>query len=96
VPGCELLNNTNHLINFQINTVRIFPNPTINQIYFQFEQPLENAIIRVFNPLGKFIIQKNMVDSQIEIEVANWQKSVYYCGVCKDKQLVKQGTFIKQ
>lgn len=96
VPGCQLVNDTKTQTFDRINQLTVFPNPTSNWITFQFENPLKNSSIRVFNSLGQEITTQQIIDNEEYIDCSNWQNGMYFYGIYQNNQLVKQGQFLKQ
>ncbi len=94
VPGCHLLSNTQNISILFDNAVTVYPNPASDRVNFRLDQGLnEKAVIRVYSGLGQLVGQTALPlsQTQVEMNVSNWHRGVYFYGIYVEGQLVKQG-----
>lgn len=84
-----ILANTQNL--YQLNNLKVFPNPTNNVLNFQFEEQLDNAEIRIYSNIGQLVDTENIQNNEVQFQVADWQRGLYYYGIFVEGKLVKQG-----
>lgn len=98
VPGCQLLDNTENVAVIFDNDVVVYPNPASEVVRFRFEKAIEkDTEIRVYSGLGQ-LVDETTVDylEQVEMNVSDWQSSVYHYGIYVEGRLVKQGQILVQ
>ena len=77
---------------FEIN-LKVFPNPTNNLLNFQFTEPIDNAEIRIYSSIGQLVGQTALPlpQTNIQFNVSDWSKGVYFYGIYVEGEVVKQG-----
>jgi hypothetical protein len=59
---------------------------------FESKKPIKNSIIRLYSTLGQEVKQVNIDnETQIQLNVYNWNQGIYLYGVYVEGELVKQG-----
>jgi len=59
---------------------------------FESKEPIKNSIIRLYSTLGQEVKQVNIDnETQIQLNVYNWNQGIYLYGVYVEGELVKQG-----
>ena len=81
--------NTKNL--YQLNNLKVFPNPTSDILNFQFETPIENAEIRIYSTIGQLMTNQKLTNNDVQFDVSNYQHGMYFYGVYVEGQLIKQG-----
>lgn len=76
---------------YKLNDLKVFPNPTSDLLNFQFEEPIDDAEIRIYSPVGQLMGNQNIINTAIQFDVSNWNKGVYFYGIYVEGKLVKQG-----
>ncbi|MFK7950633.1 MAG: T9SS type A sorting domain-containing protein [Saprospiraceae bacterium] len=71
--------------------LKVFPNPTNNLLNFQFTEPINNTEIRIYSSIGQLILNQNVTDTNIQFNVSDWTKGVYFYGIYVEGEIVKQG-----
>lgn len=62
----------------QEKTVRIYPNPAISYINFEFERNYNNAYsLIIYNFLGKKILEQKIGEQKINLPLTNFFRGVY-------------------
>lgn len=86
--------NTQNL--YQLNNLKVFPNPTSDLLNFQFEEPIDNAEIRIYSSIGQLMENQNIRNTDVEFNVSNWNKGIYFYGIYIEGEMVKQGQILVQ
>lgn len=81
--------NTKNL--FQLNNLKIFPNPATDLLNFQLEEPIDNAEIRIYSTLGQLLTTQNINDTNTQFNVSDWQNGMYFYGIFIENEIVKSG-----
>lgn len=78
---------------YQLNNLKVFPNPANNVLNFQFTEPINNAEIRIYSSIGQLVGQTALPLPQTDIQfnVSDWTKGVYFYGIYVEGEVVKQG-----
>ena len=76
---------------YQLNDVKVFPNPTSDRINFQFEAIIDNAEIRIYSAIGQLMSRQDISDTAVQFDVSTWSKGMYYYGIFVENDIVKQG-----
>jgi hypothetical protein len=71
--------------------LKVFPNPTNNRLNFQFTESIDNAEIRIYSTIGQLMLNQNITNTNMQFNVSDWNKGVYFYGIYKEGKLVKQG-----
>ena len=87
--GFCLSANTQNL--YQLNNLKVFPNPTNNLLNFQFDEPIDDAEIRIYSNIGQLMDNQNIQNTAIQFNVSTWAKGIYYYGIFVEGKVVKQG-----
>lgn len=82
---------------FNLN-LKVFPNPTNNLLNFQFDEPIQNAEIRIYSSIGQLVGQTELPlpQNNIQFNVADWHKSVYFYVIAVEGEVVKSGQVLVQ
>ena len=80
---------------FTMEKFEIYPNPTINELNFEFPQNIQSANVQVYNVLGKQILQKNLKKTYPKLNTSSWASGMYVVQIVTDnavqtKRVVKQ------
>lgn len=86
--------NTQNL--YQLNDLKVFPNPTSDLLNFQFEELIDNAEIRIYSSIGQLIENQNIRNTDIQFDVSNWTQGMYYYTIFVEGNVVKQGQVLIQ
>lgn len=86
--------NTRNL--YQLNNLKVFPNPTSDILNFQFDEPIDNSEIRIYSSIGQLMKSQIINDTDMQFDVMNWNCGVYYYGIYVEGGLVKQGQILVQ
>ncbi len=81
--------NTKNL--YQLNNLKVFPNPTKDILHFQLEERLDDAEIRIYSTLGQLITRQNITTNLTPFNTSDWHRGMYFYGIYVGGQLVKQG-----
>jgi hypothetical protein len=81
---------------YQLNNLKVFPNPTADILNFEFEKPIDNAEIRIYSSIGQLMTTKNITNTDIQFDVSDWNSGMYFYGVYVEGVLVKQGQVLVQ
>jgi hypothetical protein len=73
----------------------IYPNPTINELNFEFPQNIQFAEVQVYNVLGKQILQETLKKTYPTLNTSSWASGMYVVQIVTDnavqtKRVVKQ------
>lgn len=72
-------------------SINVFPNPTSNILSFLFDEPIDDAEIRIYSSIGKLMINQAIRNTTMEFDVSDWNNGVYHYGIYAEGRLVKQG-----
>ncbi|MGB1370107.1 MAG: T9SS type A sorting domain-containing protein [Flavobacteriaceae bacterium] len=80
---------------FAMKEFEIYPNPTINELNFEFPQNIQSANVQVYNVLGKQILQKTLKKTYPKLNTSSWASGMYVVQIVTDnavqtKRVVKQ------
>ena len=73
----------------------VYPNPTIDELNFEFPQNIQSAWIHVYNVLGKQILHKNLQKSFPKISTTSWVSGLYVVQIVTEDAVQTQ-RIIKQ
>lgn len=76
---------------YQINNLKVFPNPANNVLNFQFDEPIQNAKIRIYSSIGQLMVNQNVTDSNMQFNVFDWHNGVYFYVITVEGEVVKNG-----
>jgi hypothetical protein len=65
------------------NTFNVYPNPSSNKVTIAFKSAAPQTLY-IMNIVGSIIFEKTITDKNIEIDVSNWSKGIYFLKT-KDK-----------
>ncbi|MDQ3190884.1 MAG: ice-binding family protein [Bacteroidota bacterium] len=79
-------------------TVEIFPNPFTNSTTITFDNidNINKVELRLYNTLGKEVMNKNITSNSTSIDTSNLTSGVYFYKVIGDNQIIKSGKLISQ
>lgn len=80
----------------QVKVVRFFPNPAISYINFEFETPsaLSNYSLKVYNFIGKKMVEVNSLTPRTVINLNDFFRGVYIFQLTdRNGQIVESGKF---
>lgn len=86
--------NTQNL--YQLNNLKVFPNPTSDILNFEFEELIDNGEIRIYSSIGQLMDNQKMSNTDVQFDVSNWQTGMYYYGIFVENEIVKQGQVLIQ
>ena len=80
---------------FTMEKFEIYPNPTINELNFEFPQNIQSANVQVYNLLGKQILQKTLKKKYPKLNTSSWASGMYVVQIITEnavqtKRVVKQ------
>ncbi len=84
--------NTKNL--YQLNTLKVFPNPATDLLSFQLEEPINNAEIRIYSTIGQLITTQNINDINTQFNVSEWNNGMYFYGIFVEGEMVKSGQIL--
>ena len=61
---------------FSANDFKLYPNPTHNIFYLNFEREGEYSLL-IFDILGKVLIQQNKLDTNSTFNLSNYSSGIY-------------------
>ncbi len=93
VAGPVQLSGLNPHANFEVvpPTWKFYPNPVGDQLVLQTQIPLETAPIRIFNNLGKLVLQKQVLGPGTTIDVSKLPAGIYILNYHRESK-----TFVKK
>jgi hypothetical protein len=78
------------------NNLKLFPNPTYNEITIESPIALENTTITIFNAIGQVVKQVNHLNgASINIDVADLNTGIYYLSL-QSKYGMSNLSFVKE
>ena len=80
----------------QVKAVRFFPNPAISYINFEFETPsaLSNYSLKVYNFIGKKMVEVNSLTPRTVINLNDFFRGVYIFQLTdRNGQIIESGKF---
>lgn len=79
-----------------LNTVKIYPNPTSDEITVAFDNfDSSNAQVSISNTLGQVVYTTETVTNKLKIDVSSWRKGVYIINLNLNNQLTHKISFEK-
>jgi len=70
-----------------LNTVKVFPNPTQDEINIAFDNfDSSNVTVRVSNALGQIILEEITNEGSLKLDVRSWRKGVYIINLSINNQ----------
>jgi hypothetical protein len=81
-----------------ISDIRIYPNPSANQINLEFNRSVKNLSLQVMNAFGQiFYLPNNEFENgKFEVEVSKLESGIYFLKLFENDQLVGTHKIIKQ
>lgn len=76
------------------HNLNVYPNPADNKISIQSGTYLPNISIKIFNCLGKLVIEQSL-NRLTDLDISNLEKGVYFLHILSSNQSITQ-PFIKQ
>jgi hypothetical protein len=89
-----ILLNTENL--YELNNLKVFPNPTSDILNFQFDEPIEDGEIRIYSSIGQLMKNQNIKNTDVRFDVSDWNSGMYFYGIYIEGRLVKQGQVLIQ
>lgn len=62
-----------------LNVFRLYPNPTKDKLYFNSSQVINR--IKIYNNLGKLIVDYSLNDTDAEINLSSLEKGIYFINI---------------
>ncbi len=81
--------------NFDSSEFLAYPNPTANEVYFQFNANWNNANLKIYNTLGQLILNEDSLKNDSKISLSNQPNGFYYYKILVGSEL-KSGKILKQ
>lgn len=81
---------------YQLNNLKVFPNPTSDVLNFQFEELIDNAEIRIYSTIGQLMQNQNIINTNVQFDISSWNKGIYFYGIYVEGELVQQGQVLVQ
>jgi len=80
---------------FTMEEFEIYPNPTVDELNFEFPQNIQSANVQVYNVLGKQTLQKTLKKAYPKLNTSSWASGMYVVQIVTDnavqtKRVVKQ------
>ena len=74
---------------------KVYPNPTISELNFEFPQNIQSVNVQVYNVLGNQILQETLKKSYPKLNTNTWASGMYVVQIVTDnavqtKRVVKQ------
>lgn len=63
------------------NTVNVYPNPTNNILYVDFDNLIDEANLKLYNTLGEIIINQNTTSKNNYLNISNLARGFYYLNI---------------
>jgi hypothetical protein len=81
----------------QITKIKVFPNPAKDQLFFEFDSPInENTILSIYNHFGQLSQQINFgLNQTSSVDISNLPVGLYFISLSSDSRKYG-GSFIKQ
>ncbi len=77
------------------NKFQVFPNPTINEITFNFPEGIATASLKIYNTLGALILQETLVPTSKTVSLGNYSQGIYFYNLATNG-FSQSGKIIKQ
>ncbi len=77
------------------NSFEIYPNPTIEELNFDFPQNIQSANVHVFNALGKQILKTSIKKTYPKLDTGSWASGMYVVQIVTDNG-VQTNRVVKQ
>ena len=80
---------------FVMKDFKVYPNPTIDELNFEFPQNIQSANVQVFNVLGKQLLQTTLKKTSPKLDTGSWASGMYVVQIetenaVQTKRVVKQ------
>jgi hypothetical protein len=72
------------------NEISIYPNPSNGVFFIQSNLDDNNGVIRVYNPYGKLILEKNIIQNNNKIDLSDCSSGIYVAIYTSNKLHVQQ------
>ena len=67
------------------------PNPATESTTFEFSnniKELKNAELQIFNALGQVIFTQKITDTQLRVDITDWQSGMYFCRILNGEEVI--------
>ena len=91
----NLLTSTDDL-EYELNKINVFPNPTTDFLYFQNAIANKQRQIVIYAYDGKEVLTQMITSPQTQVDVRKLSPGIYVCGVFEEGVRIQDGKFVKQ
>lgn len=60
-----------------MKVIKLYPNPAVNFVNFEFDNPDKNSTIVIFNFIGKKVDEVKVTDSRITLSLTDYYRGIY-------------------
>lgn len=76
--------------------MKIYPNPTKDNLYIEWNQSQENKQVKIFDINGKILKEKSMDGNHLVISTKKYPRGTYYVAMYNQNNLLGKQKFIKE
>jgi hypothetical protein len=85
----SIILNTDKQVDYEKNTIKIYPNPTTGIL--QIEQKYNNDLnIKIYDNLGRLVLQKQSNSSNSNLDISNLADGIYFIAIQVDNELISR------
>lgn len=95
IPNLQLaLSHGLSLLENDVQGFKVYPNPVSNQLYIQMPASHEERLLKIYDALGKLVIEQNYSNTHFNLDVSHLTSGIYILSVISNNQTVNS-KFIK-
>jgi uncharacterized repeat protein (TIGR01451 family) len=74
------------------NTLKIYPNPSIGEVFF--ESKTNNSLLKIYDPLGVLVLEKRLIGKLFLLEKNRLKSGVYFAQTIAGNGMIEIGKFV--
>ena len=83
-------------ISYSYNSVKVYPNPSSNNITFRLSSFTQNETLLITDIFGRVVYKENIRANDTQVAVSNWKSGVYFYSLTQGEGAAIRGKFIKE
>jgi hypothetical protein len=76
--------------------IKLYPNPAIDYIQIVTTHNNLNATARIYSPNGQLVLEKKITHSNQQLNIANFEKGLYFLNIINENGVQLSRSFLKQ
>ncbi len=83
-------------ISYSYNSIKVYPNPSSNNITFRLSSFTQNETLLITDIFGRVVYKENIRANETQVAVSNWSSGIYFYSLTPGVGAAIRGKFIKE